>query len=118
VSSDLPGFDFSRHRPEAEVLHADPPRPVSITEAAKLLAGAKAFTVPRSFEITMEGAVKVTGYSPDEVDQLLKNYREHVVTFSRQMQELQAAQPSADAVRYSPVGPEDIPETFGDRRNR
>lgn len=73
------------------MLHADPPRPVSIVEAARLLT-AKQTPEVRSFKMTMDGVLTVTGYSPDEVKDLLAAYRDHIIVFSKAMQELQASE--------------------------
>lgn len=95
MSEGLPSFHFSD---KAEALSADAPRPIGVEEMAKALGAGKR-TDPRVFEISVEGAVKAHGYTPAEVESLLKHYRDHMITFSKSMQALQAG-----ADEYRPGG--------------
>lgn len=74
---------------------------------------------PRSIILDANGKVTMTGYTPGEVARLLESIRDHTRDMSNLAREINS---TADAVRYTPVGPEDIgmtirpsesvPETF------
>jgi hypothetical protein len=101
MSNDLPDFSFSgldnatsprpRVRPRDEFPHPAP-EPLQLAEARD----------PRGFEVSPEGAVKAYGYTPNEVAELLKHYREHMIAFGKAMQSLSAAVVSPDAAHYDP----------------
>jgi hypothetical protein len=93
-------LDFSPP-PKAEVLSADVPKPVGLAEMAKVLRAARSDVDPRVFEVSAEGAVKAHGFTPDEVKQLLKHYRDHMFALGRGMQQFQAG---TDAADYTPGG--------------
>lgn len=57
------------------------------------------------FEISTEGHLTCHGYTVDEVVLLLESYRTHMREFMTIMTGFQSA---ADAVLYTPQGPEDI----------
>jgi hypothetical protein len=101
MSNDLPGFDFSPP-PKAEMISSETPKPLNLAEMIKILGSSTKTPDPRSFKVDPSGEMTTTGYTPDEVIQLLKGYRDHMITFSQQMQELQASMLGADAVSYSP----------------
>jgi hypothetical protein len=98
MSRDLPGFDFTgldnatSPRPRDEYPHPAPEQLLQVAEARD----------PRGFEVTPEGAVKAFGYTPGEVAELLKHYREHMIAFGKAMQSLSDAITTPDAVRSEP----------------
>lgn len=57
-------------------------------------------------------SIHITGYSPEEVGELLAAYRDHqekmIGIVARMNEANRAMQSEADAVRYVPQGPEDI----------
>jgi hypothetical protein len=95
MSRDLPGFDFkgldnaTSLRPRDEFPH---PAPLQVADARD----------PRGFEVSPEGAVKAYGYTPDEVAELLKHYREHMIEFGKAMQALSAVITSPDEMHHEP----------------
>lgn len=58
---------------------------------------------PRRVVMSCDGTVTVTGYTPDEVDQVLVSVHKHMASLSELAR-------SADTVHYSP--PDPVPETF------
>lgn len=102
MSDDLPGFSFEGlDKPKVDVLSA---QQLGVGEAIKALGAysREKRQDHRAFEVTPEGAVKTHGYTPDEVEQLLRHYREHMIAFGKGMQALSAAIPNPD--EYSPGG--------------
>jgi hypothetical protein len=99
VSDDLPGFDFDfSDKPKAEILSAEQ---LGMREAIKALGAynREKRSQNRVFEMTPEGAVKAHGYTPDEVEALLRHYREHVIAFGRSMKSFEDG-----TDEYSPGG--------------
>lgn len=88
------GFDFSSFdQPKVEV------QQIGIREMIEALDKRRKEVQnnARHFEINAEGTVTAHGYSPDEVRQLMSDWREHMADFGRKMQALQTA---SDAMHH------------------
>lgn len=86
---ELGGFDFSSldKPPKAEVLSS---RALPVSEAVKALRNAAAGRTgdARVFKINAEGSVEARGYAPDEIKQLMSDWRDHMFDFGRRAQAL------------------------------
>lgn len=81
-------FDFgSLDKPKTEVPSS---RAMPVSEAAKALRNAASGRAgdARVFKINAEGSVETRGYSPDEVRQLMSDWRDHMFDFGRRAQAL------------------------------
>jgi hypothetical protein len=86
----LGGFDFSsldKPSKAGEVLSS---RALPVSEAVKALRNAAAGRTgdARVFKINAEGSVEARGYAPDEIRQLMSDWRDHMFDFGRRAQAL------------------------------
>lgn len=99
----LGGFDFG---PQIEAERRKKQMEDQITRVGKILEDqvvqfGQTAADPRKASFMASGDMIFSGYSPDEVAQLLSVYRKHV-------QSMGVLASQIDQFRYTPVGPEDI----------